>query len=112
MLGAYRMAAALLVAKGLGKRFETNWIFRGLTFEVKAGDGLIIVGRNGAGKSTLLRALAGLVTPTEGSVQTAPEDLRTGLSMAALDQSLYPHLTVREHLELFGKLRGCASRAD
>jgi heme exporter protein A len=102
----------LLTARDLGKRFESNWIFRGLSFEVKAGDGLMIIGRNGAGKSTLLRALAGLVTPTEGKVDISFEDLRSSLSMAALDQSLYPHLTVREHLELFGKLRGCAARAD
>lgn len=103
---------ALLWATRLGKRFGPNWIFRGLDFQVRRGEGLIIVGRNGAGKSTLLRTLAGLVTPTEGRVEIAPDDARTGLAMAALDQSLYPHLSVREHLVLFGKLRGCEHRAD
>jgi len=32
--------------------------------------------------------------------------------MAALDQSVYPQLSIKEHLELFARLRGCASRAD
>lgn len=103
---------ALLRAMGLGKRFGAHWIFRGLSFELSLGDGLMIVGRNGAGKSTLLKALAGILTPDEGAVAYAHEDHRNHLALAALDQSLYPHLTVREHLVLFGKLRGCSNRAD
>jgi len=102
----------LISGRNLGKRFGSHWIFRGLSFDVSRRQGLIIVGRNGAGKSTLLRTLAGLVTPTEGSVELGSEDPRNELSMAALDQSLYPHLTVYEHLVLFGKLRGCTHRAD
>lgn len=103
---------ALLRAEGLGKRFGAHWIFRGLSFEIEKGQGLMIVGRNGAGKSTLLKALAGLLTPDEGKVEIPFEDSRRHLALSALDQSLYPHLTVREHLVLFGQLRGCEDRAD
>ena len=70
------------------------------------------MGRNGSGKSTLLKCLAGLLTPTEGSIEA--DGFREGLdlAMAALDQSVYPQLSIREHLDLFGRLRGCDSRAD
>ena len=102
---------ALLRAEGLGKRFGAHWIFRRLDFELKKGQGLMIVGRNGSGKSTLLKALAGLLTPDEGQVEVPFDDTRRHLALSALDQSLYPHLTVREHLVLFGKLRGCEGRA-
>lgn len=103
---------ALLRAEELGKRFGAHWIFRGLNFELTKGQGLMIVGRNGAGKSTLLKALAGLLTSDEGKVEIPFEDPRCHLALSALDQSLYPHLTVREHLTLFGQLRGCSDRAD
>jgi ABC-type multidrug transport system ATPase subunit len=102
----------LLGAMGLGKRFGSTWIFRGLTFSVRKGEGLIIVGRNGSGKSTLLRTLAGLATPTQGEVLYADFEPRRGLAMSALDQSLYPFLSVREHLELFSRLRGCPDRTE
>lgn len=102
----------LLSARELGKRFAERWIFRGLTFELNRGDGLMITGKNGAGKSTLLKTLSGLLTPDEGEVRTADFDFRTGLAVSALDQSLYPHLSVREHLDLFGQLRNCPPRTD
>jgi ABC-type multidrug transport system ATPase subunit len=102
----------LLRASGLGKRFWSNWVFRNLDFELQRDQGLIIVGRNGSGKSTLLKCLAGLLTPTEGAVQTASLREGTDVAMSALDQSVYPQLSIREHLDLFGQLRGCDSRAD
>ncbi len=102
----------LLWANQLGKRFGSAWIFRGIEFQLKRGDGLMIVGRNGAGKTTLLKVLAGLATPEEGKVHFSGPEPRCDLAMAALDQSLYPMLSIREHLELFGKLRGCPPRTD
>jgi ABC-type multidrug transport system ATPase subunit len=73
---------------------------------------LIVTGRNGAGKTTLLKVLAGLVTPDEGEAVPAGHDVRHALGVAALDQSLYPHLSVAEHLETFARLRGCEPRTQ
>ena len=100
----------MLEVSGLGKRYGDRWLFRNLTFTLTAGDALIVLGRNGAGKSTLLKAIAGLLIPSEGQVKANVPDTRTGLAMSALEMSLYPALTLREHLRLAGDLRGCDSR--
>jgi ABC-type multidrug transport system ATPase subunit len=73
---------------------------------------LIVMGRNGVGKSTLLKIVAGLIPPTEGKVVLPEGDFRREVGFCGLDQSVYPHLTVREHLKLAGELRGCDDRAD
>ena len=102
----------MLRAEGLGKRFGRRWIFRGLTFEVKSGEAVAILGRNGSGKSTLLRILSGLMMPGEGHVFLDLFDPRLDLAMASVEQSLYPQLTVGEHLEFAADLRGCDARVD
>ena len=102
----------MLAVEGLGKRFGLTWVFRGLTFELGQGDALIVLGRNGVGKSTLLKAVAGLVTPTEGTVKLPDGEFRRVLGLSGLEQSLYPFLTVREHLALGGDLRCCEPRTD
>jgi ABC-type multidrug transport system ATPase subunit len=101
----------VLRVEGLGKRYESRWIFRGLAFSLGAGDRLVVLGRNGAGKSTLLRTLAGLVQPSEGRVELPPEPRRS-LGFSGLEQALYPQLTVDEHLNLAAELRDCDARAD
>jgi heme exporter protein A len=102
----------VLAVNGLGKRYGDRWLFRNLTFTLNRGDALIVLGRNGAGKSTLLKALAGLLVPSEGKIEVDVPDTRTGLSLSALEMSLYPSLTLREHLRLAADLRACEARED
>lgn len=83
-------------ADDLGKRFGTRWVFRAVSFCLEPGDVLLVRGSNGAGKSTLLRMMAGLWTPSTGSITFDASVGRTGY--AAVDQNLYPALTVAEHL--------------
>ena len=56
-----------------------HWVFRGLSFELKHGETIALLGHNGAGKSTLLRTLAGILEPDEGELIVEP-----GLSTAIL----------------------------
>lgn len=100
----------MLAAEGLGKRFGSRWIFRGISFQLQTGDSLIVMGQNGSGKSTLLKTLCGLLTPSEGKVRLPDGDPRQTLGVSALDLALYPHLTPAEHLELSAELRGCDVR--
>lgn len=102
----------MIGAQDLGKRFGARWVFRGLNFEVEPGQRLVVLGPNGSGKSTLLRVLAGLLQPSSGSVSSHFDDYRTGIGYAALDMSLYAHLTPLEHLSLAARLRGCDPRGD
>ncbi len=52
----------------VGKKFKSEWIFKNLTYTIKAGEALVIQGGNGSGKSTLLQIISSFVTPTTGTV--------------------------------------------
>jgi lipopolysaccharide transport system ATP-binding protein len=55
---------------GFWKRFyKQHWVLHDVTFDVRKGERLGIIGRNGAGKTTLLQIICGITTPTTGSVQ-------------------------------------------
>ncbi|HSI73987.1 MAG TPA: ABC transporter ATP-binding protein [Fimbriimonas sp.] len=101
----------MLTVDGLGKRYGSRWLFRGLAFSLSQGDCLAVLGPNGSGKSTLLKILSGLVPASEGSFRL-DGDPRTALGYSALEQALYPNLTVREHLHFAADLRGCEHRDD
>lgn len=101
----------MLRVEGLGKKYDTRWLFRGISFSVEPGQCLAILGPNGCGKSTLLKTLVGLVSPTEGQV-IHPGDLRTSVGYSALDLSVYPLLSAKEHLTIASGLRGCNPRHE
>jgi len=73
-------AGTVVRCEDLGVAYGERVLFRGLSFQVQAGDRLGITGPNGAGKTTLLRVLLGQVTPTEG---TAVLDTRRGVGYYA-----------------------------
>lgn len=50
--------------------YNEFWALKNVSFSIEAGDHVGVLGLNGAGKSTLLKAIAGVLKPTEGSVQT------------------------------------------
>ncbi|WP_430593169.1 ABC-F family ATP-binding cassette domain-containing protein [Humidisolicoccus flavus] len=69
---------ATLVAKDLAGGHDHRTLFSHLDLVVAPGDVIGVVGANGAGKSTLLRILAGIDSPSEGSVSLAPKDAFVG----------------------------------
>jgi len=52
----------------LGKKFNKEWIFRGVNYTINAGDRVVVLGGNGSGKSTLLQVISGFITENEGEV--------------------------------------------
>jgi ABC-type multidrug transport system ATPase subunit len=102
----------VLRVEGLGKRYGSRWVFRGLSFQLETGDRLLVTGRNGAGKSTLLKTIAGLLAPSAGTVELPDGDSRIAVGLSALEQALYPQLTLLEHLKFAADLRGCPAREE
>ena len=57
-----------IVLSDLGKRYNTEWIFRHLSFTFESDHNYVILGSNGSGKSTLLQVLSGLAFPSQGTI--------------------------------------------
>lgn len=91
--------------KGI-KGYTEHQVLRGVTFEVKKGEFLGIVGRNGSGKSTLLKLLAGIYHPEQGSIEIDG----TLVPFIELGVGFNPELTGRENVYLNGALLGFSNK--
>ncbi|HFI0463038.1 TPA: ABC transporter ATP-binding protein [Streptococcus suis] len=69
-----------------------------IDLKVQQGQTLGIIGLSGSGKSTLLYVLAGILKPSQGSLDTGTEDLTTALVFQ--DHGLFPWKTVRQNIQL------------
>jgi len=54
--------------QGVGKKFERDWIFRGIDLTIESAKKIAFIGSNGSGKSTLLQIISGFVGVTEGEI--------------------------------------------
>lgn len=82
--------------------FEEHWALRNVSFSVKKGQTIGVIGHNGSGKSTLLQLLAGTVTPTEGSITIAGRVT----ALLELGSGFHPDFNGRENAKLQANILG------
>jgi urea ABC transporter ATP-binding protein UrtE len=106
----------MLELKDLQAGYGAVPVLRKLSFEVKRGETLVLLGRNGVGKTTLLRSIMGLLPLSSGSValsgvditRWAPHEIaRHGVAYVPQGRGIFPKLTVEENL-----LTGLRGRRD
>jgi lipopolysaccharide transport system ATP-binding protein len=94
------------LTRGKVRRHEEKWALKDVSFELKRGDALGIIGSNGAGKSTLLKILTGTTRPTTGRFQI---NGRLG-SLLELGAGFHPEFSGKDNLYMNAAMLGSPRR--
>jgi len=112
----------LLAVQNLQAWYGESHILHGVTFQVRPGEVVTLLGRNGAGKTTTLKSIMGMVGHRTGSVRFEERELisltsdtiaRAGVAFCPEERGIFASLSVDENLDLPPQVRpGGLSRAD
>lgn len=102
----------MISVKHVSKQFGAKTAVNDISFEVKEGENLILLGASGCGKTTTLRMINRLITPDKGSIQIAgknissgaTEELRRSIGYVLQHNALFPHYTVAENIAIVPRL--------
>jgi branched-chain amino acid transport system ATP-binding protein len=109
----------VLEVRGIDVFYGDVQVLWGVSFDVRQGEVVALIGANGAGKSTTLKTVSGLLRPSTGSVSFQGEDLGRveafhridrGMALCPEARRLFVEMTVEENLDM-GSLRGEAKRS-
>jgi branched-chain amino acid transport system ATP-binding protein len=105
---------AMLAVRELEAWYGESHILHGVTFDVRAGEVVTLLGRNGVGKTTTLKAIMGIVEQRKGSVRYQGSELialpsnaiaRSGIAFCPEERGIFASLDVRENLFLPPQVR-------
>ena len=100
--------------ENVSKRFKSNdEVLKNISFSINQGELVAIIGESGCGKTTLLKMINRLVKPSSGHIYIKGKDimdldeveLRRHIGYVIQQTGLFPHMTVRENIELIPKLQ-------
>jgi ABC-2 type transport system ATP-binding protein len=108
---------SILTVEGLGKTFGGLKALSGVSFSVKKGEILGVIGPNGSGKTTLINMICGLIPPTSGSIEILGLDIRRSrrqiralMGVVPQETALYGELTAQANMEFHADLYGVPRR--
>jgi osmoprotectant transport system ATP-binding protein len=104
----------MIIAENLSKHFHDIQAVKSISFEVKEGETMVLLGTSGCGKTTTLKMLNRLIEATSGNIKIngrdifgeQPEVLRRGIGYVSQNNGLFPHFTVSENIAVVPKLLG------
>jgi branched-chain amino acid transport system ATP-binding protein len=108
------MPDAILAVENLEAWYGDAKVLHGLSFALKKGEVLSLIGANGAGKSTLLKSICGLLPKKAGTIQfereaihglSANDIVAKGIALVPEGRRLFPSLSVEENLVLGGQVK-------
>ncbi len=112
----------MITVKGLKKSFGDNEVLKGIDYEIKKGEKIVIIGPSGSGKSTFLRCLNLLERPTCGDVFIDGQKItdpkcdinmvRRKMGMVFQHFNLFPHLTILKNITLAPVKLGLMTKAQ
>ena len=96
------------------KTYQRQPVIHNFNLEIDEGQLVVFIGPSGCGKTTLLKMVNRLIEPTSGKIfingkdisSTDPIELRRNIGYVIQSTGLFPHMTIRENLELIPKLKG------
>jgi ABC-2 type transport system ATP-binding protein len=113
-----KMSENAIKIENLSKKYEDKNAVENLSLEVVKGELFGLLGPNGAGKTTTINILCGLVKPTSGSakifgydIQKEAEKIKELIGVCTQETAIYPYLSGKENIELFGNLQAMNKKA-
>lgn len=108
-----------IILQNIGRRFNRDWIFRGVDYTFTQGQSYAILGPNGSGKSTLLNVLNGSLAPSAGNISYSLDDkpveaeiVYKQLTLAAPYLEMIEEFTLTEMIDLHFKFKKYRSDMD
>ena len=104
----------ILRTNTVSKKYTNYYAVDKVSISIQKGEIYGLIGENGAGKSTLMKMIAGLVEPSEGSIELfgnfVPQTERYRMGCVIESPALYTELTAKQNLEVFRKAYGLSSK--